>query len=72
VPAAGRIRARLAGSGYACAAAVHELDHLMLLVAVRNEAAQAGRGDGDGRASTRLSASTRRFRLRSARVNPLP
>jgi transposase len=43
---AGWIRAWLAGSGYASAAAFAELDHLMLLVAVRNEAAQAGRGDG--------------------------
>jgi hypothetical protein len=51
VPAAGRIRAWLAGRGYAAAAAVKELDHLMLLAAVRNQAAQAGRGDGDGRAS---------------------
>jgi hypothetical protein len=51
VPAAGRIRAWLAGSGYASAAAFNEPDHLMLPTAVRNEAAQAGRGDGDGRAS---------------------
>jgi transposase len=43
---AARIRAWLADSGYASAAAFKELDHLMLLVAVRNEAAQAGRGDG--------------------------
>jgi transposase len=43
---AGRIRAWLADSGYASAATFTELDHLMLLVAVRNEAAQAGRGDG--------------------------
>ena len=43
---AGRIRAWLADSGYASAAAFAELEHLMLLVAVRNEAAQAGRGDG--------------------------
>jgi len=43
---AGQIRAWLADSGYASAAAFKELDHLMLLVAVRNEAAQAGRGDG--------------------------
>ena len=43
---AGRIRAWLADSGYASAASFRELDHLMLLVAVRNEAAQAGRGDG--------------------------
>jgi transposase len=43
---AAQIRAWLADSGYASAAAFAELDHLMLLVAVRNEAAQAGRGDG--------------------------
>jgi transposase len=43
---AGRIRAWLADSGYASAAAFAELDRLMLLVAVRNEAAQAGRGVG--------------------------
>ena len=43
---AARIRAWLADNGYASAAAFAELDHLMLLVAVRNEAAQAGRGDG--------------------------
>jgi transposase len=43
---AGRIRAWLADNGYASAASFAELDHLMLLVAVRNEAAQAGRGDG--------------------------
>lgn len=43
---AGQIRAWLADSGYASAAAFTELDHLMLLVAVRNEAAQAGRGHG--------------------------
>lgn len=43
---AGQIRAWLADSGYASAAAFSELDHLILLVAVRNEAAQAGRGQG--------------------------
>ena len=43
---AGRIRAWLADSGYASAASFAELDHLLLLVAVRNEAAQAGRGHG--------------------------
>jgi transposase len=43
---AGRIRAWLADSGYASAAAFQELDHLMVLVAVRNEAAQAGHGGG--------------------------
>jgi transposase len=43
---AGQIRAWLADSGYASAAAFKEPDHLMVLVAVRNEAARAGRGDG--------------------------
>jgi transposase len=43
---AGQIRAWLADNGYASAASFAELGHLMLLVAVRNEAAQAGRGDG--------------------------
>ena len=43
---AGRIRAWLADNGYASAATFPDLDHLMLLVAVRNEAAQAGRGAG--------------------------
>ena len=42
---AGRIRAWLADNGYASAASFQELGHLMLLVAVRNEAAQAGRAD---------------------------
>jgi transposase len=40
---AGRIRAWLADNGYASAASFAELDHLMLLVAVGKEAAQAGR-----------------------------
>jgi hypothetical protein len=40
---AGRIRCWLADNGYASAASFAELDHLMLLVAIRNEAAQAGR-----------------------------
>lgn len=43
---AGRIRAWLADNGYASAASFAELDHLMLLVAVCGEAAQAGRADG--------------------------
>ena len=43
-----QIRAWLADNGYASAASFAELDHLMLLVAVRNEAAQAGRADGSG------------------------
>jgi transposase len=45
---AGRIRAWLADNGYASAASFTELDHLMLLVAVRGEAAQAGRADAAG------------------------
>jgi len=45
---AGRIRAWLADNGYASAASFAELDHLMLLVAVRGEAAQAGRADAGG------------------------
>ena len=43
-----QIRAWLAGNGYASAANFAALDHLMLLVAVRNEAAQAGRADPAG------------------------
>jgi len=43
---AGRIRGWLAGNGYASAASFKQLDHLMLPVAVRNEAAQAGRASG--------------------------
>jgi transposase len=45
---AGRIRAWLADNGYASARNFHDLDHLMLLVAVSGEAAQAGRARGDG------------------------
>jgi len=45
---AGRIRAWLADNGYASAASFKELDHLMLLVAVRGEAAQAGRAGAAG------------------------
>jgi hypothetical protein len=41
-----RIRGWLAGNGYASAANFKALDHLMLLVAVSAEAAQAGRTDG--------------------------
>jgi transposase len=43
---AGPIRAWLADNGYASTASFQQLDHLMLLVAVRGEAAQAGRADG--------------------------
>ena len=45
---AGQIRAWLADNGYASAASFKELDHLMLLVAVRREAAQAGRASAAG------------------------
>jgi hypothetical protein len=70
VPAAGRIRARLAGRGYACAAAVKELGHLMLLAAVRNQAAQAGRGDGGGRVS--VPPGWEKMAARLPRLPPLP
>jgi hypothetical protein len=43
-----QIRAWLADNGYASVATFKELDHLMLLVAVRGEAAQADRADGGG------------------------
>jgi transposase len=45
---AGRIRAWLADNGYASAASFQALDHLMLLVSVRNEAAQTGRAAAAG------------------------
>jgi transposase len=45
---AGRIRGWLADNGYASAASFRDLDHLMLLVAVSGEAAQAGRAGGGG------------------------
>ena len=76
---AGQIRAWLADNGYASAAAFAELDHLMLLVAVRNEAAQAGRGDGpatvpDGweKMAARLAtpAGKRLYARRAALVEP--
>jgi transposase len=75
----GRIRAWLADSGYASAATFKELDHLMLLVAVRNEAAQAGRGDGRTavppgweKMAARLStpAGKRLYARRAAQVEP--
>jgi hypothetical protein len=49
--------------GYAPAAAFTEPDHLMLPAAVRNEAAPAGRGDGDGRASVPPGWEKRAARL---------
>jgi len=76
---AGRIRAWLADSGYASAATFKELDHLMLLVAVCNEAAQAGRGDGrdtvpEGweKMAARLAtpAGKRLYARRAAQVEP--
>jgi hypothetical protein len=67
VPAAGRIRAWLAGSGYAAAAACKEPDQLMLLAAVRNQTAQAGRGDGDGRACVPPG-----WEKTAARLPPIP
>jgi transposase len=76
---AGQIRAWLADSGYASAAAFAELDHLMLLVAVRNEAAQAGRGDGRTtvppgweKMAARLAtpAGKRLYARRAAQVEP--
>jgi transposase len=76
---AAQIRAWLADSGYASAAAFKELDHLMLLVAVRNEAAQAGRGDGRTamppgweKMAARLAtpAGKRLYARRAAQVEP--
>jgi transposase/SH3-like domain-containing protein len=76
---AGQIRAWLADSGYASAAAFAELEHLMLLVAVRNEAAQAGRGDGRTavppgweKMAARLAtpAGKRLYARRAAQVEP--
>jgi transposase len=76
---AGRIRAWLADSGYASAVTFKELDHLMLLVAVRNEAAQAGRGDGRTavppgweKMAARLAtpAGKRLYKRRAALVEP--
>jgi transposase len=74
-----RIRAWLADNGYASAATFKELDHLMLLVAVRNEAAQAGRGDGPAtlpegwqKMAARLAtpAGKKLYRRRAALVEP--
>jgi transposase len=76
---AGQIRGWLADNGYASTAAFAELDHLMLLVAVCNEAAQAGRGDGrqavpPGREkmAARLAtpAGKRLYKRRAAQVEP--
>lgn len=76
---AGRIRAWLADNGYASAAAFTELEHLMLLVAVRGEAAQAGRAaqagdlpEGWEKMAARLAtpAGKRLYRRRAALVEP--
>ena len=76
---AGQIRGWLADSGYASAAAFAELEHLMLLVAVRNEAAQAGRGDGRQtvppgweKMAARLAtpAGKKLYKRRAAQVEP--
>jgi hypothetical protein len=76
---AGRIRAWLADNGYASAASFSELGHLMLLVAVRNEAAQAGRADASSplpegwqKMAARLAtpAGKKLYRRRAALVEP--
>ncbi len=76
---AGRIRGWLADNGYASAASFAELDHLMLLVAVRREAAQAGRADAAGvlpagweKMAARLAtpAGKKLYRRRAALVEP--
>jgi transposase len=76
---AGRIRAWLAGNGYASAASFAELDHLMLLVAVRGEAVQAGRAGAVGalpegweKMAARLAtpAGKSLYRRRAALVEP--
>jgi transposase len=76
---AGRIRAWLADNGYASAASFKELGHLMLLVAVRNEAAQAGRADpasplpeGWQKMAARLAtpAGKKLYKRRAALVEP--
>src|SRR6516225_8163834 len=77
---AGQIRGWLAGNGYASAATFAELDHLMLLVAVSAEAAQAGRAPRGGQAlppgwekmAARLAtpAGKKLYRRRAALVEP--
>jgi len=76
---AGQIRAWLAGNGYASAASFQELEHLMLLVAVRREAAQAGRADAAGappegweKMATRLAtpAGKKLYQRRAVLVEP--
>jgi transposase len=74
-----QIRAWLADNGYASAANFAALDHLMLLVAVRNEAAQAGRADPAGvlpegwqKMAARLAtpAGKKLYKRRAAQVEP--
>ena len=75
----GRIRAWLAGNGYASAANFQALEHLMLLVATTGEASQTGRGAG-GRAlpagwekmAARLAtpAGKKLYKRRAALVEP--
>jgi transposase len=76
---AGRIRGWLADNGYASAASFAELDHLMLLVAVRREAVQAGRAGAAGalpegweKMAARLAtpAGKSLYRRRAALVEP--
>jgi transposase len=77
---AGRIRAWLADNGYASAASFAELDHLMLLVAVGREAAQAGRAGASAGAlpagwekmAARLAtpAGKKLYKRRAALVEP--
>jgi transposase len=76
---AGRIRAWLADNGYASAASFKELEHLMLLVAVHGEAAQAGRAGqardlpaGWEKMAARLAtpAGRKLYRRRAALVEP--
>jgi transposase len=76
-----QIRAWLADNGYASAATFKALDHLMLLVSVSSEAAQAGRSQDGGRArlpagwqpmASRLAtpAGKKLYRRRAALVEP--
>jgi transposase len=76
---AGRIRAWLADNGYASAASFQALDHLMLLVSVRSEAAQTGRAAAAGavpqgwqQMAARLAtpAGQRLYRRRAGLVEP--
>ena len=75
----GQIRAWLAGNGYASAANFTALEHLMLLVAVRGEAAQTGRlpagtalpaGWQDMAARLATPAGKSLYKRRAAQVEP--